>query len=150
MTGGLGFAGGPGNNYVSHSIASMAERLRADPGSTGLVTGLGWYITKHAVGVWSTTPPAAGFRHESPQAEIDALPRGATAPDHEGDATIETYTVVHDREGEPQLAVVALLTDDQRRTWGTITDGDDMQGLMEEEGCGRKVRVTADGTAELR
>ena len=67
VTGGLGFAGGPGNNYVSHSIASMAERLRADPGSTGLVTGLGWYSTKHAVGVWSTTPPATGFRHESPR-----------------------------------------------------------------------------------
>ena len=54
--------------------------------------------------------------------------------------------MVHDRDGEPELAIVALLTDDGRRAWGTITDGDDMQGLMEEEGCGRKVRVTADGT----
>ncbi|MBV9933565.1 MAG: hypothetical protein JO367_04620, partial [Actinobacteria bacterium] len=49
VTGGLGFAGGPGNNYVTHSIAAMADRLRGDPGSYGLVTALGWYITKHAV-----------------------------------------------------------------------------------------------------
>ncbi len=33
VTGGLTFAGGPWNNYVSHSIATMAERLVADPGS---------------------------------------------------------------------------------------------------------------------
>ena len=60
VTGGLGFAGGPGNNYVSHSIASMAERLRADPGAVGLVTGLGWYSTKHAVGRVVDHPAGGG------------------------------------------------------------------------------------------
>jgi acetyl-CoA C-acetyltransferase len=114
------------------------------------VTGLGWYSTKHAVGVWSTTPPAAGFRHESPQDEVDALPRRNAAPDYEGDATIETYTVVHDREGEPELAILALLTPDERRTWGNVSDRDDMLGLMEDEGCGRKVRLASGGRAELR
>ena len=33
VTGGLTFAGGPWNNYVTHSIATMAERLVADPGA---------------------------------------------------------------------------------------------------------------------
>jgi len=150
VTGGLGFAGGPGNNYVSHSIASMAQRLRGEPGTAGLVTGLGWYSTKHAVGVWSTTPPAGGFRHESPQDDVDALPRRDAAPDYEGDATIETYTVVHDRAGDPELAILALLTPDERRTWGNVSDRDDMLGLMEDEGCGRKVRLAAGGRAELR
>jgi acetyl-CoA C-acetyltransferase len=150
VTGGLGFAGGPGNNYVTHSIATMAGRLRADPGALGLVTGLGWYATKHAVGLWSTTPPAAGFRHECPQDVVDALPQRAPASDYEGDATVETYTVVHDRDGEPELAILALLTNDGRRTWGNISDRDDMAGLMEEEGCGRKARVAVDGRAELR
>jgi acetyl-CoA C-acetyltransferase len=150
VTGGLGFAGGPGNTYVSQSIAAMAERLRADPGSLGLVTGLGWYCTKHAVGVWSTTPPASGFRHESPQDAVDAGPQRTPAADFEGDATIESYTVVHDREGEPELAIVALLTPDEHRTWGNISDGDDMRSLMAEEGCGRKARLGAGGRAELR
>ncbi len=150
VTGGLGFAGGPGNNYVSHSIAAMAERLRADPGSLGLVTGLGWYCTKHAVGVWSTTPPASGFRHESPQDIVDAGPQRTPAADFEGDATIESYTVVHDRDGEPELAIVALLTAEEHRTWGNISDRDDMLSLMAEEGCGRKARLGAGGRAELR
>ena len=113
VTGGLGFAGGPGNNYVSHSIAAMAQRLRTDPGTLGLVTGLGWYSTKHAVGLWSTTPPAEGFRHTCPQEAVDALPRRTPAPHYEGNATIETYTVMHDRDEAPELAIVALL--DRRR-----------------------------------
>ena len=35
VTGGLTFAGGPWNNYVTHSIATMAEKLVANPGSMG-------------------------------------------------------------------------------------------------------------------
>jgi acetyl-CoA C-acetyltransferase len=58
VTGGLTFAGGPGNNYVTHSIATMVERLRqGDAATVGLVTALGWYITKHSVGVYGTSPP---------------------------------------------------------------------------------------------
>ncbi len=117
---------------------------------SGLVTGLGWYSTKHAVGVWSTTPPAAGFRHESPQDEVDALPDAPPASDYEGDATIETYTVVHDRDGEPELGILALRTEDEGRTWANVTDRDDMLSLMDEEGCGRKVTLASGGRAELR
>ena len=47
VTGGLGFAGGPVNNYPTHAIARMVEACRADPGSFGLTTALGWYATKH-------------------------------------------------------------------------------------------------------
>jgi len=150
VTGGLGFAGGPGNNYVTHSIAAMAQRLRTDPGALGLVTGLGWYATKHAVGLWSTTPPAAGFRHDSPQEAVDALPQRTPASDYEGSATIETYTVVHDREGAPERAILALSTGDGRRAWGTTTDVDDMLGLEESEGCGRSVRLAGDGRVSVR
>ena len=62
LTGGLTFGGGPGNNYTTHGIAAMVTALRADPGAVGLVTGLGWYATKHAVGVLASRPPGrAGF-----------------------------------------------------------------------------------------
>jgi acetyl-CoA C-acetyltransferase len=150
VTGGLGFAGGPGNNYVTHSIATLAGRLRRDPGAVGMVTGLGWYLTKHAIGLWSTAPPRSGFRHDSPQRQVDALPRRAEAANFVGDATIETYTVVYDRDGAPDLAILALRTGDGRRAWGTTADHDEMRQLTEEEGCGRKARVTAEGRTSLR
>ena len=33
VTGGLPYHGGPGNNYSTHAIARMVERLRAKPGT---------------------------------------------------------------------------------------------------------------------
>jgi len=150
VTGGLGFAGGPGNNYVSHSIATMADTLRRDPGSVGLVTGLGWYVTKHAVGLWSTRPPRQGFAFDSPQDDVDALPQRAPASDFEGDAIVETYTVFHQRDGEPDRAVVSLLTNEGARAWGTLADPDTLASLESQEGCGRAARMRADGRTELR
>jgi acetyl-CoA C-acetyltransferase len=59
LTGGLTFGGGPGNNYGTHAVASMVTALRSDPGSFGLVTGLGWYMTKHSVAIYGTSPGPA-------------------------------------------------------------------------------------------
>ncbi len=39
VTGGLSFAGGPGSNYVTHSLAALCERIVAEGGS-GLATGV--------------------------------------------------------------------------------------------------------------
>lgn len=150
VTGGLGFAGGPGNNYVTHSLATMAGRLRADPDAVGLVTGLGWYATKHAVGLWSGTPGTTAFRHVDAQPAVDATARRAPAPeDLEGDVTVESYTVVHDRQGQPELGIVALLDAEGRRAWGNITDLSALALLEREEGCGRPAKLHPDGRAEL-
>src|SRR5205807_6613519 len=120
--GGLSFAGGPGNNYSTHAVAAMVETLRADPGSKGLVTSLGWYITKHAAGVYSTDPPPQGFRHARPQAEVDDQPRRHVAADHDGPVTIESYTAMHERDGSPVLGLVACLLPDGRRAWANSTE----------------------------
>ena len=57
LTGGLPFFGGPGNDYSIHGIAEMADTLRKDTGAFGLVLANGGWMTKEAVGVWSTTRP---------------------------------------------------------------------------------------------
>lgn len=149
VTGGLTFAGGPWNDYVTHSIATMVDVLRADPGSVGLVTANGGLISKHAFGVYSTEPPAGGFRHEAPQVEVDAVPGRDAVVDHDGEVTVEAYTVVHGRDGAPEQAIAACLLPDGRRTWATSTDTDLMALFVAEEGCGRPARVSA-GTLTLR
>jgi acetyl-CoA C-acetyltransferase len=150
VTGGMSFAGGPWNNYVMHSIATMAGLLRNDPGSLGLCTANGGYVTKHAFGIYSTEPPPSGqFRHAEPQAEVDALPRRELAEDHEGAVTIETYTVMHDRENQPERALVACLTEDGRRAWGTSTDGATMKAMIAEEFVGRAATMRADGALDI-
>jgi acetyl-CoA C-acetyltransferase len=149
VTGGLTFAGGPWNNYVTHSIATMASVLRQDPGSIGLCTANGGLISKHSFGVYSSEPPAQRFRHESPQGEVDAAPRRTVVADHEGPVTVEAYTVMHGRDGQPEVALAACLTPDGSRCWATSGDAQLMALLVAEEGAGRTGRVTVDGRLTL-
>jgi acetyl-CoA C-acetyltransferase len=142
VTGGLCFGGGPGNNYVTHSIAAMVDRLRSDEGAYGLVTGNGYYLTKHSLGIYSTRPPASGFGWTDAQPEVDASKRRDEAPEHEGPVTIESYTVLHERDGSPQLGIVGGLLDDGRRTWANTTDPSLMQALVNDDLVGRPAAVT--------
>ena len=59
VTGGLSFFGGPGSNYLTHALASMVDRIRAD-GGTGFVHGVGMFITKHHALVLADHPRADG------------------------------------------------------------------------------------------
>lgn len=149
LTGGLSFAGGPWNNYVMHSIAAMVEALRADPGTNGLVWGNGGYLTKHAFGIYSTEPPADGFRHVHPQDEIDALPSREVATDFDGEATIESWVVMFGKEGTPENAIVALILDDGRRAWGTTADPATLEVMVAEDMIDRRARRAADGGVTL-
>ena len=141
VTGGLTFAGGPWNEYVMHSIATMADVLRTDPDSLGLVSANGGFLTKHAVGVYGCRPPAQGSRVTNVQAQVDQLPRREAAPDHRGPASVETYTVMHDKDGKPERAFVACLLDDGRRTIATSDDPDRLTILLTDWAIGMQVDV---------
>ena len=153
VTGGLAFAGGPGNNYVTHSIAAMVGACRADPGSVGLVTALGWYATKHSVGLYSTTPPPAGFRRVEPaitQAEVDAAPSRTPAGVLDTPGTVEATSVAFDRDGTPTIAIISVLTADGRRALANSTDPETMNDMCAQAWEGRTVSVRAeDGTNVL-
>jgi acetyl-CoA C-acetyltransferase len=146
VTGGLSFAGGPWNNYVSHSIATMCERLRADPGSLGMVTANGGYLTKHAIGIFSSEPPTGGFQHRNVQAEVDALPSRQLATGAHDDVQVESAVVMHGRGNVAERATVAALLADGRRTWGATTDADAMARIVTEETAGATGRIDAHGT----
>ncbi len=149
-TGGLPFAGGPWNNYVMHAIATVMNDLRAAPGEHGLVWANGGYTTKHSFGVYGTEPPATPFRHAYPQDEIDAMPRRELAEPAEaaGPATVEAYTVMHSRDGDPETAFAACLLADGRRAWGTSGDASLAAAMCDGEWVGRPVTLTPDGTLE--
>ena len=122
VTGGLPYFGGPGNNYTTHGIATLCDLLRAGGGSgdgdtrLGLATGLGWFVTKHALGIYGTTPPPGGFRRgdtATAQAAIDGsavdVAAGLDAP---ATASVVTATVWRDNDGTAAGApVIARLAD---------------------------------------
>ena len=146
-TGGLPFAGGPWNNYVMHAIATVMNDLRAAPGEKALVWGNGGYTTKHAFGVYATEPPANGFTYDYPQDRIDALPRRdlASPADAAGRATIEGYSVMHDRDGVPERIIASCLLADGRRAWGDSTDASLGREMCTTEFVGSTVTLDAEG-----
>jgi acetyl-CoA C-acetyltransferase len=149
VTGGLGFAGGPVNNYPTHAIARMVELLRADPASFGCTTALGWYISKHASAVWSSTPPERAFRRVDPavsQAKVDATPQREVAGLVDAALTLEATSVSFERDGTPSLGIITALTSDGSRAMANIRDTALLEALTTEAHEGRTVRFTNDGT----
>lgn len=152
LTGGLCFAGGPWNNYVMHAIATMVAELRERPDETALIWANGGYATKHAFGVYRTEPPAAGYRTGSPQPEINRLARRdlAVGTEAAGDATIEAYTVMHGRDGQPSQAIAACLLPDGRRAWATSEEPGLCNAMAAGEWVGTAARLDAAGTLLLQ
>ena len=149
VTGGLTFAGGPWNNYVMHSIATMAEKLAAQPGKRGLITANGGYLTKHSFGVYSSVPPAAEFAWEDVQPMVDREPTRQALVSWEGVGTVETWTAPFGRDGAPAKAFLAVRTPDDSRTLALLADPADAAVAVREDIAGAKVSVNADGTATL-
>jgi acetyl-CoA C-acetyltransferase len=146
VTGGLPFAGGAGSGYMLHSIATMADVLRADPGSVGLVSGVGMHMTKHVFGVWSTTPNAA----PSPVTPPAALgPVGEPMPitaSCSGPATVCTYSVVHARDGAPEWGLAVCELGDGSRCYARVDDADLLATMESTEWVGTTVELVADGS----
>ena len=112
VTGGLPFFGGPGNNYVTHSIAEMMNVVRRKPGSFGMVTANGNYLTKHSAGLYSTEPIQGPWRREDPkmlQAELDARPKQRVETKPAGTGTIETYCVAYGKDAPDRAYILGRL-----------------------------------------
>ncbi len=146
VTGGLTFAGGPLNNYVTHSVATMVDVLRATSG-VGLVTANGGYVTTHSAALYRSDPPP------DPWVDLDAqaaagIEQVAGDEGFSGRGRIEGYTVMHHRSEAPE-ALLAVRTPSGGRTWGRTIDDATTSALMAAEAVGRPVRVGSDGQIDL-
>jgi acetyl-CoA C-acetyltransferase len=142
ITGGLAYFGGPGNNYTMHAIATMVGRVRQD-GGYALTNGLGWYITKHSVGVYGAEPPPDGYRRgdtTAAQAAIDASAI-AVALEAEGGATVEASTVTYDRDGAVDGVPVFARLDDGRRVAAALHEDDLIPALAGRSLVGARITV---------
>lgn len=113
-TGGLSFFGAPLNNYMTHAAAGLVRALRAERGKLGLLYGQGEFVTKHHALLLGSKPPAPDRlrAHYSVQSAADAR-RGRVPPVvglHTGAATLETFTVIYERDGSPRHGVVVART----------------------------------------
>jgi acetyl-CoA C-acetyltransferase len=145
VTGGLPFFGGAGSDYLTHSIATMVDVLRNDPGSFGLCSGVGMHMTKHVYGAYSTEPPPAAPRPDQTavQKQLDERPLKVIRDTHEGRATIVTYTALHGRDGNAEWGLLVCDVDDQAdvRCYARVTDPEMLAELESVECVGRAVQL---------
>jgi acetyl-CoA C-acetyltransferase len=141
QTGGLPYHGGPGSNYMTHSLAAMAETLRADPGSFGLTSGVGMHMQKHSYGVWSTAPGARAPGATTAPVSGSGPSRIVEAP--QGPAIVATYSVLHGRDGTPASALLVCDLPDGGRCYARLDGGPDVLAQAESvELIGRGVTLT--------
>lgn len=150
VTGGLPFAGGAGSNYVLHSIATMAEVLRGDPGSMGMISGVGMHMTKHVYAVYSTDPgpgPAVARVPDEAaiQASLDARGVCTITDVHQGPATVATYTVAHGRDGAPEWGLAVCDLPDGSRAYARVEDPDLLDDIERREWVGADVSLVGGG-----
>ncbi|MHB8764543.1 MAG: acetyl-CoA acetyltransferase, partial [Deferrisomatales bacterium] len=153
LTGGLGFFGGPGNNYTLHAVATLCGAIRDGTHRNGLVTGVGWFLHKHAAGLYSSEPSGADLaRHDledEAQATVGAPPVPVAA-EATGAGTLETYTVVYTRDGRPEYAPAYGRLDDGRRFVARLPVRDDVhRELTTRCAVGRRVRVHHEAASGL-
>lgn len=154
ITGGLPYYGGPGNSYTLHAIAEAVERLRKTPEKFAFISALGWYFTKFSAGIYSGREPGRPWDRKGREAIRQKLDAGQgpalnTAP--KGAATVEAYTVMHDRRGEPAYAVLVARLESGERCWA-MTENDPVlfRAMEQEEFIGRKGRIMpGDGAPNL-
>lgn len=148
QTGGMSFFGGPGNNYNLHGVASLVATLRADSGSFGLALGNGGWMSKIAVGVYSTTPTEnwQPQTQHALQARVDSEPilKMETIPD--GEAMLDSFTAQF-YKGQPVNALaVGRLKENNKRFYAILPakDSESMKALMQDDPIGKTIYVESD------
>jgi acetyl-CoA C-acetyltransferase len=147
LTGGLQYHGGPGSNYVTHSVANTLDWLRAGGGEVAVVHGNGYFLTKQAVGVYRRTPPetaptpAAGLQERIDKASTTVPVEGPFT----GEGTILAYTVTYDRDGGPAegVMIVDVVSGPGRFHTLARTDPVTSRLLVHDDAVGSSVMVSA-------
>ena len=147
MTGGLPFHGGPGSNYMNHSISAVVEHLRSRPGSTALVTGVGMHMTKHVAAVWSTErgDNAPSDRFDSQQTVLEDSEGPKVLDSFDGTVRVEAASAIHDRSGEATSMVAICSTADGSRLYARSDDAEVIAAVIDGSWVGAPAVVTGDG-----
>jgi acetyl-CoA C-acetyltransferase len=145
VTGGLTFFGGPGNGYSLHAVATLVERLRAEPGAVGLSTALGWYVTKHACGVYSASPPPVPFADVA--ASVEAPPARVASASYSGPAVVEAWCAPWSRDGAAEAVIVSALSPDGTRALARLDEESAVRDFLAADPLGERVELGANGVA---
>ncbi len=148
LTGGLGFFGGPGNNYSLHSVATLAEKISTGERSNGLITALGWFMHKHAAGIYGSQPSGGELQNYDIIDQKDSLAGDEPVKikkQYNGKGIIETYTILYAQNHEASMAVLYGRTPDNFRFIArTQNDSDIISQFTKQNMVGQKINIVFD------
>jgi hypothetical protein len=104
----------------------MVHRIRSGA-RHGLLYGQGGFVTKHHALVLSPDPPQVPLSESTSVQAIADRGRGAVPKfneDPSGQGTVESFTVIYDRDGAVKHGVVILRTSDNDRTLARVPASD--------------------------
>lgn len=124
--GGLTFGGAPVANYMSHAVVAMTRALRGTADRGLLYANGGIVTTNHAIVISGAPLDTTLPRDPDVQAEADAkrAPVPALDEDHEGPVTLESWTVLYDRQARPVRGIVVARTPAGARTLAEVPPED--------------------------
>lgn len=126
MTGGLAYAGGPGNAYAVHALAAAGQAIATGRHDTVAVSGIGMACSKHD---WSVLTTGTGPTEVAAHAGIVGAPV-EEVPDHGGPGRVAGYTVLWNRLG-PARSVFYLDVPGGHRTVANGPDDAEWFGWLE-------------------
>src|SRR5262249_61999960 len=110
----------------------------ARPGPLGRSAPLRWYRTRPAAAIYWAAPKAGPCARGAPargRARLDAAPAPPLEREPAGPASIETFTVLHDREGAPMRGLVVGRLDEGRPFLAATPDDPDGLAGLEARGA---------------
>jgi hypothetical protein len=136
VTGGLSFAGAGLNCYMLVATAAMVRSLRDAPAARALLYGQGDFVTKHhALVIGSEAAEPASLMlpkdvQDDAETRRDPVPQLDLA--YTGPATVETFSIVFNRDGAPAHGSVIGRTPDGSRIFGRVLgeDKDTLAALL--------------------
>ena len=154
LTGGLPYHGGPGSNYMSHSISQAVDRIRRGEGSVAMVTGVGMHMTKHVAAVYAADPGVAAPApdHGAQQNLVDERAADLRVVDqHTGAVVVHAATVTYQRDGEADEVLAICGLPDGHRCYAKSRHPDVIDAVERDGWIETPARVAAkeDGTNEL-
>ena len=144
VTGGLPYFGGPGNAYTMFSSSEMVKKLRSNPNDYGMITANSWFLTKHAINIFSCKPPQEiDWKKDfiKLQSEINSreIKNFNTKPN--GLGKVISYTIVQGRKNLEYGIVIGELEDKSKFIANILGEQSFLKKLTENELLGIKGEV---------
>ncbi len=144
VTGGLPYFGGPGNAYTLFSSSEMVKKLRSNPNEYGMITANSWFLTKHAINIFSCKPPQEiDWKKDfiKLQSEINSreIKNFNTKPN--GLGKVISYTIVQGRKNLEYGIVIGELEDKSKFIANILGEESFLKKLTENEMLGIKGEV---------